>query len=123
MKLIVLFSEHLNLHLIRRRFYRLQCFLHLIQYLTLSSRISCNHCYFFGLLLWHLSFLELVIQSVSEVWTISEVVESPLPGWHPVEASVKILEQPYHYVHSSFVDFSLCPCKFLTHAALPTQNF
>ena len=122
--LIILFCKHLNLHLIWRRFYRLQCFLHFIQYLTLSIRISCYCYYFFRLLiLWDLSFLELIIQSVSEVWPISEVVEAPLPGWHPVEASVQILKQPYHYVHSSFIYFSLCPCEFLTHSALPTQDF
>jgi len=120
--LIILFCKHLNLHLIRRRFYRLQCFLHLIHYLTLSSHITWN-CYylFLYLLLWHLRFLELIIQSITEVWPIREIVKSPLPWRHPIEAPVQIFKQPYHYIHPPFIYFSLSPCELLTHPTLPTQ--
>ena len=118
--LIILFCKHLNLHLIRSCFYRLQCFLHLIQYLTLSSHITCSYLFLY-LLFRHLSLLELIIQSVSEVWPIREIVKSPLPWRHPIEAPVQIFKQPYHYIHSPLIYFSLSPCELLTHPTLPTQ--
>jgi hypothetical protein len=64
-----------------------------------------------------------VIQSVSQVRTIAEIVQATFPRREPIIAPVKVFKESDYHREPPLIDLFLCPGELLAHSALPAKYF
>jgi hypothetical protein len=64
-----------------------------------------------------------VIQSVTQVRAIAEIVQATFTGREPIIAPVKVFKESYDHREPPLIDLFLCPGELLTHSALPSKYF
>lgn len=123
--------EHIKFDRVWRGLLGVRGYFQLLQ--AIGTRSKFSHCHVLGLLrgpifpesllLGLINLLMVVIQSVAQVRTIAEIVQTTFPRREPIIAPVKVFKEPDNNREPPLIDLFLCPGELLAHSALPAKYF